>query len=150
MRRNVGGAPRHARIGTAGSVARDGYLDGVNQILITERLGEELHGTGLHRSHGHRDVAITGDEDDRKLHVRAHESFLEVQTALLRKSDVEDEAARRVGPSILQKLRRRGEDPDVQANRLQQILDRLANHGVVVDNEDGRLLGRRRRHGQRR
>ena len=87
---------------------------------------------------------MAGDEDDRKLHVRAHESFLEVQTALLRKSDVEDEAARRVGPSCLQKFPRRGEDPDVQADRLQQILDRVANQGVIVNDEDDRRLGWRR------
>ena len=37
-------------------------------------------------------IAMACDEDDRKLHVRAHEGFLKVQTALLRKSDVEDKA----------------------------------------------------------
>ena len=92
---------------------------------------------------------MAGDEDDRKLHVGAHESFLEVETALLGKSDVEDEAARRVRPSTLQKFPRRGEEPHLQADRLQQILDRIANQGVVVDDEDDRLLGWSR-HGQRR
>ena len=45
MRRSVCGVDDHVRIGTAGSVACDGRLDGVDQILIAERLGEELHGT---------------------------------------------------------------------------------------------------------
>ena len=82
---------------------------------------------------------MAGDEDDRKLHVGAQESFLEVETALLGKSDVEDEAARRIGTPTLQKFPRRGEEAHFQADRLQQILDRVANQGVVVNDEDDRL-----------
>src|SRR5690242_16830068 len=39
------------------TIARETELDGVEEILIPERLGQELDGTSLHRLHGHRDVA---------------------------------------------------------------------------------------------
>jgi len=34
---------------------------------ITKRLGKELQSAFLHRAHRHRDVTVTGDEDDRNV-----------------------------------------------------------------------------------
>src|SRR5712672_3033428 len=49
------------------AVALESFLDRIQKIVIAKRLGEELQRAGFHRTHRHRDVAITGDEDDRKV-----------------------------------------------------------------------------------
>jgi len=40
-------------------------VDGVQEVLVPEWLGQELHRAGLHGLDTHRDVAVAGDEDDR-------------------------------------------------------------------------------------
>src|SRR4029077_337467 len=44
------------------AITREAELNGVHELLITERLRKELDGTTLHRLHRHRDVAVPGDE----------------------------------------------------------------------------------------
>src|SRR5262249_43629632 len=44
-------------------VALERLVDGIEQVLVVERLGEELDRAGLHGLHGRRDVAVAGDED---------------------------------------------------------------------------------------
>ena len=58
------------------AITRKAELDGVEELLITERLREELNGAPLHRLHRHRDVAVPGDEDDWKFPVRRGELAL--------------------------------------------------------------------------
>src|ERR1700751_4411532 len=48
------------------TVARKAELNGVEEVLIAEWLGQELNGTSLYRLHRHRDVAVPCDEDDRE------------------------------------------------------------------------------------
>src|SRR5262245_49436500 len=57
----------YASILTPLSISLDAELNRVKQLLIAERLGEELDRTGLHRPHTHGDVAVASDEDDRKV-----------------------------------------------------------------------------------
>src|SRR5882724_13051598 len=45
-------------------ITLDRSVYGVEQFLVVEWLGEELDGARLHRPYAHRDVAVTGDEDD--------------------------------------------------------------------------------------
>src|SRR5690242_21394687 len=54
-------------------------LDRGEEITRAGRLGQELHRACLHRADGHRDVAASGDEDDRNLQTRSDELPLEVQ-----------------------------------------------------------------------
>jgi hypothetical protein len=42
-----------------GLAALDGLLDGIQQRIVPEWLGQELHRAGLHRLHGGRHVAVT-------------------------------------------------------------------------------------------
>ena len=60
------------------TIAGEAELNGVEEVLITERLRQELDGAALHRLHRHRDVAVPGDEDDRELPVRCGELALKV------------------------------------------------------------------------
>jgi hypothetical protein len=41
-------------------------LDGIEEILVAEGLGQELHRPGFHGPHGHGDVPIAREEDDRQ------------------------------------------------------------------------------------
>jgi len=50
--------------------------------LIAERLGQELDRSTLYRPDGHRDVTVSGDENDRNLNVRRRELSLKIETAL--------------------------------------------------------------------
>src|SRR6202790_5245751 len=82
------------------AITIEAELNGVEELLITERLRKELNGTTLHRLHRHRDVAATCDEDDREFPVRRGELALKIKTALPRQPDVEDQAGgsiRRIG-----------------------------------------------------
>jgi hypothetical protein len=42
-------------------------LQSSSRAFRLEGLGQELDGARFHRSHGHRYIAVTGDEDDRHL-----------------------------------------------------------------------------------
>src|SRR6266478_5992371 len=74
------------------TIASEAEVDRIDQVLITERLGQELNGTALHRLYRHRDVAVARYEDDRDLDIRRGELALKIQTAPPRQSDVQDEA----------------------------------------------------------
>src|ERR1700722_4882512 len=77
---------------TPSTIASKAELDRVDQVLITERLGQELNGTAFHRLHGHRDVAVPRYEDDRDLDIRLRKFALNIQAARPGQSNVEDEA----------------------------------------------------------
>ena len=81
---------------STGTIARKTSLDRIEQVLITERLGEELYGPALHRLHGHRNVAVRRDEDDWQLPVRGGELALKLEAASPRHSHVDDQAGRAV------------------------------------------------------
>ena len=65
----------------AGTIASEAGLDGIEEILIAERLGEKLDGTALHRLHAHRDVAMRRHEDDREWPVRRGQLALKLKPA---------------------------------------------------------------------
>jgi hypothetical protein len=66
------------------TIAREAELNGIEELLITEGLRQELNGATLHRLHRHRDVAVPCDEDDRKFPVHRSELALKIETALPR------------------------------------------------------------------
>ena len=52
-------------LATIRTIARDGPLDGAQQHIGVDRLGQKVLGAGLHGQNGGRDVAMAGNEDDR-------------------------------------------------------------------------------------
>src|SRR5215469_5416418 len=78
------------------TIASESGLDGLNEILISERFCQELYGTTFHRLHGHRDVGVRCDENDRHLPVRRGKVTLKFKTASSRHSHVEYQASRAV------------------------------------------------------
>src|SRR5262249_2442368 len=61
-------------------VSREAQLDRVQQVLIAERFGQELDSASLYRLDRHRDVAISGDKDDRNMNVCRRELSLKIKT----------------------------------------------------------------------
>src|SRR5260370_34545256 len=62
------------------TIASEAQLDRVDQVLITEWLGQELNGTALHRLHRHRDVTVPRYEADRDLDVRSRGLAVKIKT----------------------------------------------------------------------
>ena len=119
-----------------GTIASEAGLDGVEEVLITERFCEELYGTALHRLHGHRDVAMRCDEDDRHLPVRRGKVALKLKAASPRHSNVEHQASRAVREVGIQKIGNRRKLLGMQADRPQQTPNRVAKLGIVIDDQD--------------
>src|SRR5215813_8792807 len=120
------------------AVALDARVDGVEQLLIAERLAQELDRPRLDRAHRHRDVAVAGNEDDGKMDARLRQLLLEREAARARQSHVEHEAARGVGALRLQELLRRSEYARLETDGGDKILDGVAHRRVVVDDEHDR------------
>src|SRR6202521_1253317 len=126
------------------AITREAEPNGVEELLITERLRKELNGTALHRLHRHRDVAVPCDEDDWEFPVRRGELALKIKTALPRQPDVEDQAGgaiRRIG---LEKVGNGRKEVSIQAERSQQTPNRCAKVRIVINDQDsGVCVGHR-------
>src|SRR6202047_2719395 len=71
------------------AISREAQLDRVQQVLIAERLGQKLDRSSLYRLNGHRDIAVSGDEDDRNVNIRRRELSLKIETASAGQPDIE-------------------------------------------------------------
>jgi hypothetical protein len=118
--------------------------DGVKQVLVAERLGQEIDRARFHGPHRHGDVAMRGDEDDGYLNIGFDQLALKIEAASLWQPDVEHEAAGNFRQRGLQHFRRRSEDFDAQADRAKETAQGFAEGGVVVDHQDDRVVRRRR------
>src|ERR1700722_3481952 len=101
------------------TIASEADLNGVEEVLIAKRLGQELDGAALHRLHRHRDIAVPGDEDNRELSVRRRQLALKIKTALVRQSDVEDQTGRASRRTGFEKLRDGRKQPRIHVERSQ-------------------------------
>src|SRR5216683_4532020 len=67
------------------TVAVQSLVDRIQQVLVPKGLGQELHRTGLHGLHRHRNISVTGDEDDGNLDARVSQLALKFKTIDSRK-----------------------------------------------------------------
>src|SRR5215470_3523075 len=116
-----------------GTIASEPGLDSLEKILISERFGEEFYGAALHRLHGHRNVSVRCDEDDRHLPVCRGKVALKLETTSLRHSNVEHQASRAVRRGGIEKIGNRRKLLAMQADRVQKPPDRLAKVGIVIN-----------------
>src|ERR1700733_8793441 len=54
---------------TSGAISLQCDTNSIQQILITEWLGEEFNRPSLHGANTHRDVAMAGEKDDRNINL---------------------------------------------------------------------------------
>lgn len=124
----VGGSGRPAPL--------EGAVDGFEQDLAVEGLGEELDGPGPQGLLGHRSVGVPGDEDDRNMVAGRLQHLLQVETALSRHPHIEHEAARRLEVAALEKLTGRHERPNRIAGDPDQSLETPSDGRVIVHDKD--------------
>src|SRR5207253_1038163 len=114
-------------------------LNRVQQILIAERLRQELDSPRLHRSHGHRDIAVGSNEDNWNRDVGLCQLPLKIEPAKARQPDVENQTTRHIPTPAAQEFLSRLEQLDLQTHGFNQALDRAANRWLVIDDKnDGR------------
>ena len=123
-----------------GAVARQTLLDRVQDFLIAERLRQELDRAALHRLNRHRHVGVARDENNRYANVRFDQLALQFEAAAPGQSDVENEASGSGRPAVLQEFGDRTHRADLQPHRAKQAHERLPNSGVVIDDDNRRLL----------
>src|SRR5579859_6929517 len=102
-------------------------LNRVEEILISERLGQKFHGARFHGPDGHRNVSVRGDEYDGDFDAFLDESPLEIETAHLRQSYIEDQTARAGVVFLAKKLLGACKGFGAQSNGLDEILYRLTH-----------------------
>src|SRR6516225_3471783 len=122
------------------AIASESGLDGLDEVLIPKRFGQELHGTTLHRLNGHGDVRVCRDEDDRHLPICDGKVTLKLKPASSWQSNVEYLARRTIRRSGCQEVGNRGKFPSMQADRPQQAPDGVAKLGIVVDDQHAWIL----------
>src|SRR6266446_6467027 len=75
------------------TVAIQSLANRIQQVLVPERLGQKLHGTGFHGLHRHRNIPMTGDEDDGDSNARVSQLTLQVEAVDAGKAHIQDETA---------------------------------------------------------
>src|SRR5580700_9090932 len=73
-------------------VAIQSLVDRIQQILIPEGLGQELHRAGFHGPHGHGNIPMARDEDYGNRNTRVGQLALKIQAINSRKSHVQNQA----------------------------------------------------------
>src|SRR5438105_14538025 len=59
-------------------IAIQGLMDRIQQVLVAEGLGQELHRARFHGLHGHWNISMTSDENDRDPDARISQLALKV------------------------------------------------------------------------
>ena len=95
---------------------RDRQLDGVQQILIADGLGQKLYRTGLHRPNRHRNIGMPADEDNRKSDVCFGQLLLKIETTASGQSHIQDQASLAVQRGGSEEFLNRAEQLDPQAH----------------------------------
>jgi hypothetical protein len=115
--------------------APDGLADRAQQDIAPEWFHQELDSSGLHRPHGHRDVTMTRDEDDRHLDP-IDDALLHIETIEVGKRNVEYQAAWAKDAWPGEEFLGGREGLRLPACTTNQRVQRFAHRVVVVDNED--------------
>ncbi len=110
-----------------------------DQLVLVERLLEEIHGTALHGADARGHTAVARDEDDRQRMARLSQPGLQIESSESGHADVEDETGRPRGARVVQERLRRRKGDGVQPDRADQTTERAADARVVVDDVHGRL-----------
>src|SRR5262249_5407289 len=84
----------------------------------------------------HSHVPMPRNEDDGQRHVRRSQLLLEVEAALARQSNIHHQAAGTRRPWPVEELLRGIEQLDLQADGTQEVVQRSAYGGMIVDDKD--------------
>ncbi len=117
-----------------------GAPDRLVQAVGRERLLDEIVGPETHRLHRHRDIAVAGDDDDRKVGIDPLGPLEQRHAVDPRQADVGHEDAAKSRRHRRQGLLGRGEGPDRAAGELERLGAPETNGRVVFDEEDDGIV----------
>jgi hypothetical protein len=116
--------------------ALDGVAQHAGHFVVLERLGDVVEGAALHRRQRRLDRREGGHHHDGQVLVHRPELAEHGQAVDARHHDVDDDGVERVGAGQLEPLHAVDGQADVVAFTLEQCLEHLAHHLLVVDDED--------------
>ena len=125
-----------------GLAAKHRVTNRLDHYLVIERLGQKFSRTCFHCSDRRRNIAIARYEYDRCRGLLITYALLDIETAEIRKIDVQDQAARDYGRQSRQKLLCRFEQRRLPPLVLNQELQGFANRDIIVNNDDCRCSRR--------
>src|ERR1700730_18021051 len=83
-------------LGAPQTILFESFVDGVEEILIAEWLGQGTDRPIFHGFHAHGDIAMTGNHNRWKLKAQLRHTFQKLHTATSRHPYVENQASRHV------------------------------------------------------
>ena len=120
---------------TDGPIAGDRVPNGLQHVALDERLGQELDGSGLHRSHSGRNIAVARDEDNGDLIVRVGHPSLQIESAQIGQPHVQHQTARCIRARALQELLGRRKRFDLQPCGPNEAFQCLTHRRIVIHHE---------------
>src|SRR5215472_11284711 len=120
---------------TPRAVAGEPRRDGVEHVLITKGLRQEIDGTRLHGLDRHRNVAMPGHEYDRDLTIGPGKLGLKFQTAHAGQAHIQDDTGLDLRGFSLQERGRRVEELRLKTDRSEQCPERFPHRWIVVDHQ---------------
>src|SRR6267378_479568 len=88
---------------TSGTISLQCDANGIQQILISEWLSEELDCSSLHGANSHWNVAVTGEKNYWNVNMSPCKLVLKIESTQSRHSDVEYKATRHIWRLFVQK-----------------------------------------------
>ncbi len=122
-------------------MASDGRADVGEKLLVVPRLLDEVLGARADGIDDVADGAEGGDHDDRKIGLRLDDARQEIDAAFARQCEVEQEQVVLVLRDELHAGGAIGGHADGEAFEREQRIERLADGGLIVDDEDARTAG---------
>src|SRR5215510_5701759 len=137
----VGPPSQYQRITRLVSRRFERHLYGMEEILFAAGFIQKGHRTGGKGARTHVVIGIRRDEDNRHAPVRRHQLTLELKSVHARQAHIENQA-RRLGRVIrLQERFRRRKALHTKSHGLEQIVERMPQRVVIVDNRNQRYAG---------
>jgi hypothetical protein len=114
---------------------------GIEEILLAAGFVQKGHRTGCKGALSRIVIGVRRDEDDRDVPVRRHELTLELESVHARHPHIENQACRLVRVIRLQERFRRRETLHAKSNGSEQIVERIPQSVVIVNNRNERNAG---------
>ena len=122
-----------------GLLLADRGADVGEQLLVVPGLLDEVRGAGADGIHDIADSSVGRDHDDRQLGCEALDARQKVETALAGKREVEQQEIVAVARQQIHAGGAVSGEIDREALEREQRLERVADAGLVVDDEDARV-----------
>jgi hypothetical protein len=119
------------------AISSERPLNRIEQILLPERFGERPTAPHFMALTDIGTSACCGEKDDWNTYLPSFQFVLKVQAANAGESHIKNQKARTVTARTRQELLRSSERLRPQADRFQELLERLTHISIIIDNKYG-------------